>query len=367
MNRIQIWTGSAALLGVAGVALLAQQGGQTAQKPEEDFRIVTSTVNVVAPTVVRGPDGSFLSGLDVKDFVLRDNDVLQDIRIDQTYVPIDAVLVIQRSASTELVLPTVKKVGSMLEPVILGERGEAAIVTFDHRVETIQDFTNDTDKFKKALEGLKPGSNTRAMSDAMMSAARMLRKRPKDRRRVIVLISETQESGNEAHVKDALLEIEFGNISVYAINMSRWVNKLAAKPGYPRPDPVPPSARPMPAGMANTPTTQAQMGGMGGSFGNWLPLMKEVFTLGKAVFISNPQELYTKYTGGSEHSFLNLGGFEKAIQQLGEELQSQYLLAYSPNDKVKMDGGFHKITVEVRRSNVEVKTRAGYWMAARPN
>ncbi|GAB4364426.1 MAG: hypothetical protein OHK0021_08240 [Bryobacter sp.] len=255
----------------------------------------------------------------------------------------------------------------MLEPVILGERGQAAIVTFDHRIELAQDFTNDTEKFKAAVEKLRPGSNTRAMSDAMMMAARMLRKRASDHRRVIILISETQESGNTARVKDVLLELEFGNISVYTINMGRFVNKLRAKPEYPRPDPVPPSARPLPAGVANTPTTQAQMGGMGGSFGNYLPLLKEVFTLTKAVFISNPQELYTRYTGGSEFSFLSLGGFEKAVQKLGEELQSQYLLSYSPNEKVRLDGGFHRIQVEVRRPNVEVKTRAGYWMAAIPN
>ncbi len=348
-------------VGVAVIGLAAQQA------PPSDPVISVRTVNVVAPTVVKGPDGSFLTGLEVKDFVLRDNDVVQDIKLDLTYVPIDAVVVIQRSAQTELVLPTVKKIGSMLEPVILGERGQAAIVTFDHRVETVQDFTNDTDLFKKALENLRPGSNTRAMSDAMMHAARMLRRRSTDHRRVIILISETQESGNSARVKDALLEIEFGNITVYTINMSRWVNKLTAKPGYPRPDPVPPSARPMPAGVANTPTTQAQMGGMGGSFGNYLPLLKEVFTLTKAVFVSNPQELYTRYSGGSEHSFLTLGGFEKAVQQLGEELQSQYMLAYSPNEKVRLDGGFHRIQVEVRRPNVEVKTRAGYWMAAIPN
>jgi VWFA-related protein len=350
-------------LGVAVVGLAAQQ--QT--PPPGDPIIRVSTVNVVAPTVVKDRDGSFVTGLEVKDFVLRDNDVVQDIRLDLTYVPIDAVVVIQRSAQTELVLPTVKKIGSMLEPVILGERGQAAIVTFDHRIETVQDFTNDTNLFKKALENLRPGSNTRAMSDAMMHASRMLRRRSTDHRRIIILISETQESGNSARVKDALLEIEFGNITVYTINMSRWVNKLLAKPGYPRPDPVPPSARPMPAGVANTPTTQAQMGGMGGSFGNYLPLLKEVFTLTKAIFISNPQELYTRYSGGSEHSFLSLGGFEKAVQQLGEELQSQYLLAYSPNDKVKMDGGFHRITVEVRRPSVDVKTRSGYWMAAIPN
>jgi VWFA-related protein len=255
----------------------------------------------------------------------------------------------------------------MLEPLIIGERGEAAIVTFDHRVETIQDFTNDTDKFKQALAKMRPGSQTRAMSDAVLQAARMLKKRTPDHRRVIVLVSETQESGSVARVKDALLEVELNNIIVYSINMSRIMNKLMASPEYPRPNPIPPSARPMPPGMANTPTTQAQMSALGGTMGNVMPIFKELFTATKAIFISNPQEVYTKYTGGSEYSFLNLNGFESAVQKLSDELQHQYILSYSPSKAVQLDGGWHTIEVEVRRSGAEVKSRSGYWLAATPN
>ncbi|WP_031498535.1 VWA domain-containing protein [Bryobacter aggregatus] len=354
IRKFRGWIAIAVVASVAGVAIWAQ-----------DDVIRVTTLNIVAPTVVKDRDGNFINGLDVKDFVLRDNGKAQDLRLDQSYVPISLVLVIQRSASTEPVLPTVQKIGSMITPLIIGDRGEAAIVTYDHRIELKQDFTNDTDKFKAALDTLRPGSQTRAMSDAVLYAARMLKKRPKDQRRVIVLVSETQESGSTAHVKDALLEVELNNILVYSINMSRIMNKIMAKPGYPRPDPVPPSARPLPAGMANNPTTQAQMGGMSGSFGNIIPLFQEVFTASKAIFISNPQELYTRYTGGSEYSFLNLRGFETAVQKLGEELQSQYLLSYSPSNK--LEGGWHAIEVEVRRGDATVKTRGGYWMAARVN
>ncbi len=337
----------------------------SAQEVDTVLRVTTRTV--VAPTSVKDRDGNAVEGLDVKDFILRDNGKVQDLKLDQAYVPVSLVLVVQRSASTEKVLPTVMKIGSMLEPLIIGERGEAAIVTFDHRIETIQDFTNDTDKFKQALAKMRPGSQTRAMSDAVLQAARMLKKRTPDHRRVIVLVSETQESGSVARVKDALLEVELNNIIVYSINMSRIMNKLMASPEYPRPNPIPPSARPMPAGMANTPTTQAQMSALGGTMGNVMPIFKEMFTATKAIFISNPQEVYTKYTGGSEFSFLRLNGFESAVQKLSDELQHQYILSYSPSKAVQLDGGWHTIEVEVRRSGADVKSRSGYWLAATPN
>jgi hypothetical protein len=56
---------------------------------------------------------------------------------------------------------------------------------------------------------------------------------------------------------------------------------------------------------------------------------------------------------------------ERAIADIGEELHSQYLLSYNPNNKI--EGGFHKIRVEVNRPNLRVRTRDGYWLAAVPD
>jgi hypothetical protein len=39
-------------------------------------------------------------------------------------------------------------------------------------------------------------------------------------------------------------------------------------------------------------------------------------------------------------------------------------LSYSPNNQT--EGGFHEIKVIVNRPNLEVRTRPGYWVAARP-
>ena len=42
----------------------------------------------------------------------------------------------------------------------------------------------------------------------------------------------------------------------------------------------------------------------------------------KGVFISNPHEVYTKYTGGREYSFMTQRGLEQAISDIGEEIHS---------------------------------------------
>jgi hypothetical protein len=143
--------------------------------------------------------------------------------------------------------------------------------------------------------------------------------------------------------------------------MSRFLNTLLAKTPVPRPDPIPAAARHMPAGGAATPTTVAQYSGTG----NVLPAFVEIFRAAKSIFVSNPAEVLTKYTGGREYSFMTQKALEDAVGRIGEELHSQYLISYNPNNK--LEGGWHTIRVEVRgRAGLEVRTRPGYWLAAVP-
>ena len=331
---------------------------------EGDTVIRVGTSEVIAPTTVLDREGNFVSGLTAADFELLDNDKRQKLKVDVSFIPISLVIVIQNSAQAEKVLPTIARIGSMIEPVVTGDQGEVAVLTFDHRLQLLQNFTNDFAKVKEALGKLRPGSNTARLNDAVMEAARMLGRTDKSRRRVIMLLSETQDRGSEGRVRDTLYKLEFENVIVYPVNMSRWVNQLTARTPIPRPDAFPVGTRGNTPGGLDTPTTAMQNGG-GGGYGNYTPVFKEIFTAVKAVFVANPQEVYTKYTGGKEYSFVSLKGLEEAVQRLGEELHSQYLLSYSPQKDTRQEGGWHKLQVTVKRPRVEVRTRAGYWSAAK--
>ncbi len=96
-----------------------------------------------------------------------------------------------------------------------------------------------------------------------------------------------------------------------------------------------------------------------------MPLFVELFTQVKSIFIKNPIEMFTQYTGGREFSFVSQRSLEEVVSHLGEELHSQYLLSYRPSTKEQ--GGWHDIRVTVGRPNLTVRTRPGYWMASRPN
>jgi len=352
--------------GLACAALLfSQQSGGPAKPPADEQPpevTIRTTVNVViAPTTVLDSRGRHVQGLKPHEFRLYDNGKLQDITEDIGFQPLSLVVCIQNSYHAEPAMDTVKKMGNLLRELVAGVDGEVAIVRFNNKVETLQDFTNDADKLSIALNKIYPAGAQSRLNDAVNHAARMLRYK-KDRRKVILLISETLDRSSEVRPREVATNLQFYNIDVYTVNMSRLANMLTGKPQVPRPDPIPTTARTLPAGAPRDPTTVAQNSGAPGYSAEFMPLVVEMFRGVKSIFISNPAEVYTKFTGGREFGFVNQRELERALSAIGEELHSQYLLSYSPNNKE--EGGFHTIKVDVMRPDLKVTTRPGYWMAA---
>jgi VWFA-related protein len=352
---------------LAAATATGQEAPATADKlPVEPLEsIIRVTVQeVVAPVTVTDKHGNYVNGLEVKDFKLFDNNKLQEIKLDVSFVPISLVVAIQANASVEPVLPQIKKIGPLLEGLVVGQAGEAAIVAFDHRFQVKQDFTSDGRLFTRALEQIRPGSTTSAMIDAVFGAVRMLARRPSNHRRVLLLITETRDRGSEGRLREALLAAQVQNIIVYSVNINRAITTLLGPSQPPRWDHLPPGARPLPPGAPQTPTAQAQVFGVQGNSANFVPLFVELFRQVKSIFVDNPVEVFTTYTGGREYSFINQKTLERVISDLGEELHSQYLLSYTPNNME--EGGWHDIRVEVARYDMRVRTRPGYWMASVP-
>jgi VWFA-related protein len=332
--------------------------------PDEDLlRFRVGAEYVVVPVLVFDRNGGYVSGLRPDQFRLFDNGKEQDIQVDVTYNPISLVLLIQANSHVEGLLPQVKRIGNLIAPLVVGDQGEVALIAYDSRIRVLQDFTSDPQKITEKVKSIYPGSTSNRLVDAVVEGTRMLRNRPKNRRRIMLAIGETRDIGSENRTREALIGLQIQNIEFYAVDMSRFMTTLTAPTPVGRPDNLPPAMHPLPPGVAATPTTVAQAYGYNAGRAEFLPLMVELFKDAKAVFKSNPIELFTKGTGGSEFGFHNQRSLEEAIERLGEELHSNYLITYSPNNRE--EGGFHEIVVEVTgRSDVKrVQTRPGYWLA----
>ena len=359
-----------AFLTLVGGLLIAQtpqppKPAPQAQEPtsENGQPIRISVENVVVPTLVFTRDGGFVSGLRPDQFRLFDNSKEQNIQVDETFTPISLVILVQANARVEKILPQVTKIGNLIKPLIVGDQGEAAVIAFDSRIRTMQEFTSDSDKITAAVKKLSYGSNPSHLIDAVDDGVRMLRTRSKERRRILLVIGETRDYGSEGRGRETLINLQVNNVAVYWVDMSHLLGTLTAPPPDPRPDNNPPAMHPLPAGVPSTPTTVAQTYGTNGGRAEFLPLMLEIFKDVKNIFKTSPAELFTRGTGGTQFGFYRQRGLEDAIQSIGEELHSQYLISYNPNNKE--EGGWHQIAVNILGKDYRTQTRPGYWLATK--
>jgi VWFA-related protein len=333
------------------------------QPSDDDTRptFVQTVKEVMAPVTVTDRDGKVVNGLTALDFNLLDNGKPQAISVDTIAHPISLVVAVQANATVESIIPQIRKIGNVFDDLVIGENGEMAVLAFDHRIQTMTPFTSDPDKIHDAFKNIKAGSYSSHLNEATMEALNLLRNRPKDRRRILVLISESRDAGSHYHVRDVLTEAEFADIVIYPIDISHLLSSLTAKQLPNRQQSViPPGGLHYPNGEVNTPTLDLQLN----QNGNFVPLFKEMFVAVKAIFVPNPLEVYSRFTGGREYSFMSQRGLESAVSDIGEELHSQYLLTYSPNNQE--DAGFHEIEVKINKPDLKVRTRNGYWLAGKP-
>jgi len=325
---------------------------------ESDQRFSISTHVIVAPVIVTDHQGNIIDGLQPSQFHLFDNGKEQNIHVDVTFEPISLVIAMECSTRVDSILKQMKAVGSLVQEII-GTSGEAAVVKFDSRITPVQDFTNDTDKIKAAIDKINAGSSGTRLADAVDKGVEMLRHRPSNNRKVILLISETRDEGSEARIKQVALDATFRNVQVFCVDITQLAVRLTERPPDPGPVNMDPTTMNAPLGIPNTPTTMAQNYGMGNR-AQFVPVLKEIYTDTKGIFIKDPAKQLTLQTGGEHFYFLKKKGLEDAVARIGEELHSQYLVTYSANNSG--DPGFHTIEVTIDRSALIAKTRPGYWV-----
>jgi VWFA-related protein len=320
------------------------------------------TTNVVAPVLVTDRRGFIIDGLQPPQFHLFDNGKEQNIQVDVSFEPLSVVVAVETSSRVDAILQQVKHLGVLMGPVLLGGGGqsEAAVLGFDSRLQVLQDFTADPDKLKATIDKIHSGASGSRMVDAVDRAVYMLRRRPQNSRRIVLLVSETRDQGSEGRLREALIDAQLSNVQVYTVNITQLATRLTEKPQAPRPDPVDVTARNMPMGIPSTPTTAAQNYGVQNE-AQFAPLLKEIYIDAKGLFVDNPAQVFTKGTGGAEYSFLKQKGLEDAVQRISQEIRSEYLISYRPNNME--EGGFHEITVTLDRPDLVPKTRPGYWVA----
>jgi Ca-activated chloride channel family protein len=365
---------------VAGVALLAggfafcgasaraqgtpgpivpKPGGTVQKPPENTIRVKVAEVN--APVAVHDGNGELVLDLQQKDFHVLDNGVEQRIdSFDLGSEPLSAVLVFETSSRIAPLLPAVQKSAILFTQTIIGPSGDAAVLGYDDSVQQLLPFTADHDKIEKTITNLKAGNSGARLYDAISAAVGLLRDRPTNRRRAIIVVAEASDTGSEIKLGAVLRDAQLSNIVIYSVGLSTTAAQLRSPPSQSGPiSATPPGTFGMPPipGTAQTPTSEQQQ-----REGNIDVLALAVWAVqhATAVVKDRPLEVATVATGGMYESTFRDKSIEKAVDEIGGELNAQYTLTYHPNNSDT--SGFHEIKVTVDRPGVKVRTRPGYYV-----
>lgn len=334
----------------------------------EDPELITfsTEINVVSiPVVVTGPKGVYIHGLEKTDFTVIDNDVPQEITdFDVSFQPISMVICVQTSDRIESMLDQLQKTAYLFTQAVLGEFGQTAIIGFDSRIKVLSEFTNDPKKIDRVLSHLRVGANGIRVSDAVYEGIRMLLKQPENHKRVVVVISEGQDNGSQIRLGETVRTAQLNGIEIYSIYLSTLKSRLKDPPAPPR-SPYPAGISPLPAapGTVATPTTQQQS--HYAATPNMIPLIADLIVGVKNLIFRDALAALSAGTGGRNFKPLTDEGLQNSIVKIGEDLHSQYLLSYSPNN-LNDRGIYHEVKIQVPYSNAELRYRPGYFYGPRP-
>ena len=156
------------------------------------------------------------------------------------------------------------------------------------------------------------------LNDAILAAAKELSTRPKERRRIIYVISDGKEYGSKASWRQVVQYLETNKITVYATlvgDSARW--------------------------------------GEG-----WVDRFHLPFSM-----YDNILYKYTVATGGDTDAAGGINGIEKSYQTIAGEARNQYTLGYLSHESI-YDGKRRNIEVRVNRPDVDVIAKRGYYPSA---
>ncbi|HXH70558.1 MAG TPA: VWA domain-containing protein [Pyrinomonadaceae bacterium] len=289
--------------------------------PNEIIKIETEEVNLNVRVVDR--NNRPINNLRQDEFKVYENNVLQPITaFSKAEVPTNYSLVIDNSGSLRQQLDKVIEAGKIL---IASNRpdDEASVIRFvsSEKIEILQDFTNNKPELNDALENLFIEGGKTAIIDAVYLAAERTdsyekSRNPNDKkRRALILVSDGEDRDSfykEPQLYELLRE---SDVQIYVIG---FVGDLEKEGGF----------------ISKSPQGKA-----------------------KAFLVRLATE-----TGGKVYFPNSVNELNTIAQDISSELRTQYLVSYSPTDKVQ-DNSYRNIKVAVNDSPKKEKriaiTRSG--------
>ena len=320
-----------------------QKPAAPAQQEDVPARIKVSTNLVIVPVTVKDSEGRLVVDLRKEEFRILEDDIEQNVDVfSNDPFPLSLVVLVDSDLKKDMA----QQVESSLPAIVggLSEKDEAFVCRFDLNLHEGKGFTRDSDKLMTELKRLRldsepagmgpggafsggptlngqpaPGSpqeqpsakilkgrRSKALDDAMYEAAELLHGRGRDRRKMILLISDGENVKKYKYsFDDAVKKLQESDISVFSV-------------------------------------------GVGSAF------LNRKFT---------PLSKYAHATGGDVYYVVKRDSIEELYSRVTEEARNQYTLAYTSRGTDRTID-YHSIEVRVKRPGLTILTRYGYYIGA---
>ena len=299
--------------------------------PQETTLRTQSNI-VLVPALVQDPQGAIVYGLGTTDFIVEDDGIPQEIRLDETPEgqPISLVLAVQRGRRASYEFPRMQGLKTMLEPLFGPGTARVAIVEFDSHSVLTRNFTKDAGLISADLTNLQPGDGGAVILDAVGYSVNLLRNEPENRLRVLLLISETRDHGSHTRIDDLVAAIGQSNVLMYALAFSPGLSNILDTGRGTNQDEMHPGV-------------------------NFLDLLYQA----RQAMRKNVPSAIAAMTGGEYQLFATRKKFEVRMNDFTNHLHSRYLLSFAPKNP---HPGLHQIRVRLRDpANGTVVARSRYW------
>ena len=310
----------------------------------QEFKIRAKIDLVVVPVTVKGAGDKLVTSLAKQDFVIFEDGRRQIItNFTSDPIPLSAAVVVDTGLPPES-LSKIQKTFPALAGAF-SQFDEVAVYRYDKFVAKVLDFSADTERVETAMNTLReikpralsdsnlprgpfstpgpvingapvvppgqvgvvitsPPKVTNVLNDALFEAASDLAKREHNRRKIVLVISDGQNNGNDHSFDETARSLLQTGVQVYAVGLD------------------------------------------------------QPFPYSKTSVLDD----FVKTTGGDAYFVNSIQSIEKSYASATEEARNQYVLGYVSNNEVVGPGPvFRDLQVTIARNNLKTLHRKGYY------
>jgi hypothetical protein len=264
-----------------GLVLVVSLSLSFAQDPPKDIETLKIDTNLVTvPVIATDANGTYVADLRQEEFALMEDGVAQQIAFfGKVSLPFHVVLMLDTSSSTQDKLRLIQQAAytfvQQLQPA-----DRVKVISFDDQVRDLNEFTNNRETLRVAINGTRSGSGTKVY-DAMELALNTIR-RIQGRKAIVIFTDGMDWHSDTASFNSTVRWLDEEGVIVYPIRYDtratteRLAREQAGEPQLPTLDVIrrPPSGTTAPTFPSDEPIPTSGSRPRTGPFG--LPTADEI-------------------------------------------------------------------------------------------